>query len=132
MRRIILHRIESTVEATFGIFFDADTQRPLCVTLEPPGPEHMQTYSSVPDGTYRCAIVHSPHFNMPLFRLFDVPGRTDILIHAGNDVNETHGCILVGRAFNGVAPSICQSRAALDALMLNYTSEVDICILPPA
>lgn len=131
MTKLLLYRIVATAEATFGLLIDAAAQRPLCVTLEPPVSEHMGTYSAVPAGTYRCVILHSPHFNMPLFHVMDVPGRKDILIHAGNGVEDTHGCILVGRAFDGAAPRICQSRVALDELMLRINDEVELCILPP-
>lgn len=131
MQKITLYRIVSTAEATFGLLIDAAAQRPICVTLEPPGAEHTCSFSAIPAGTYRTIISHSPHFNMPLFHVLDVPKRSDILIHAGNGVDDTHGCILVGRAFDGAAPRICQSRIALDELMLKFTDEIELCILPP-
>ncbi len=71
-----------------------------CYSLENPpaptailGPEHV----AIPYGKYRVDIRWSNRFKRMVPGLIDVPGRTDIEIHIGNAVKDTHGCILVGR-----------------------------------
>src|SRR5688572_32439107 len=53
--------------------------------------------TAIPEGRYRLSINYSRRFNMVLPILHDVPGFTGIRIHAGNDADDTEGCILVGR-----------------------------------
>lgn len=52
--------------------------------------------TAIPEGTFQIVTKVSPHFNKTLPHLLDVPGFTDILIHSGNTVKDTKGCILVG------------------------------------
>lgn len=68
----------------------------------------------IPTGTYCVSMaVFSHKFGSRPFylatcdgklpRLMNVPGWSGVLIHCGNKVEDTHGCILVGRHF---APGI--------------------------
>lgn len=57
--------------------------------------------TAIPYGTYKVTLEYSPKFspkysgrNVPY--IHDVPGYTGILIHSGNDAEDTDGCILVG------------------------------------
>lgn len=75
----------------------------LCDTLEPP---YKRVHGAIPQGTYDLVTyVQSPRFsvikkydfcNARMPRLMHVPGRSGILIHPGNKVEDTQGCILVG------------------------------------
>ena len=55
------------------------------------------TYA-IPDGFYRVRMTYSPRFQEVLPILDGVIGRTGIRIHAGNTIEHTEGCILVGDA----------------------------------
>lgn len=71
-----------------------------CDTLEPPatGVKH----SCIPPGDYLVNLVWSPKFDSYKPRLEGVPHRSGILIHQGNSVKDTLGCILVGdNSFKG-------------------------------
>jgi hypothetical protein len=48
-------------------------------------------------GRYPVTMAFSPHFQMMLPHVNNVPGRTGILIHDGNTEKDTEGCILVGQ-----------------------------------
>jgi hypothetical protein len=65
-------------------------------TLELPWLNNARSISCIPEGQY-IAIKHpSPKFKQS-FWLQDVPGRSEILCHAGNFTREIRGCILPGK-----------------------------------
>lgn len=74
-----------------------------CHTLELPWRENKVGMSCIPTGRYEIAIKRSPRFGRA-YRLYSVPGRSEILIHSGNwagDValgyrSHVQGCILLG------------------------------------
>ena len=61
---------------------------------------------------------------MPL--LLNVPGFSGIRIHAGNDPEDTRGCILVGRSWTN--DYLFESRIAFNALMRKLKKTEDISI----
>ena len=52
----------------------------------------------IPAGFYRTRLTFSPKFKEVLPILDGVIGRSGIRIHAGNTIDDTEGCILVGAA----------------------------------
>jgi len=95
-----LIRVEKGEEGTFGVLrLDG---RVFCVTLEPPDRGNLPDVSCIPAGSYRCRRVESPHFG-PSYEVEGVPGRSHILLHAGNVASDTHGCVLLGREYGNVA-----------------------------
>ena len=60
---------------------------------------------------------NSPHFKRDLPELLDVPGRDQILIHAGNYVSDSKGCILVGLLRDVYRCMLSNSRAALEIVL---------------
>ncbi len=95
---------------TIGKFF-ADSQR-LCDTLEDrirdlkdlnhdgdftdPGEGKIYGETAIPCGTYQVIVTWSSKFEKRLPELLNVPGFTNIRIHAGANAKHTEGCILVG------------------------------------
>lgn len=61
----------------------------LCDTLE--NPEYFIT-----PGIYPIKWTYSPKFKNFRFEIGDVPGRTRLLIHEGNYIHDSKGCVLVG------------------------------------
>lgn len=110
MTLTLVRRWATTVSTIGALTLDG---RPCGFTLEPPlsGPPPR----AIPEGTYRVELRWSPHFGAFLPGLVDVPGRSDILIHVGNSLVDTEGCILVGttRATNWIG----ESGAAWEAVM---------------
>ena len=76
-------------KALFGqLYVDGEY---FCDTLE-------NTDYAIPTGFYRLRVTMSPRFRIYLPLLDGVIGRTGIRIHAGNTIQDTEGCILVGEA----------------------------------
>jgi hypothetical protein len=81
--------------------------------------------TAIPSGTYvvRLDIVSNKFSKKAAYkfiggkvpRLINVPGYSGILIHIGNDANDTEGCILVGR--NTVVGKVLESTKTFKALM---------------
>ena len=53
--------------------------------------------TAIPEGRYRLRMRHSAHYRCDMPFLEDVPYFTGIMIHTGNTVKDTRGCILVGK-----------------------------------
>lgn len=87
-----------------------------CFTLERPWLNNQRRVSCIPAGTYKGRVLPSPRFGIDLPELLDVPGRDQILIHAGNTVEDTEGCILIGLDRDESEPRIMRSRKALAGL----------------
>lgn len=52
--------------------------------------------TAIPCGRYQVIVTYSPKFAKRLPELLNVPGFTNIRIHAGADAKHTDGCILIG------------------------------------
>lgn len=90
----IIRLEEDNLWGTFGIL--KINKAVFCVTLEPPDRENAQFISSIPAQQYDCRRYDSPRFG-ETFRLLNVPNRTDILFHAGNESGDTKGCIILAQ-----------------------------------
>ena len=81
---------------------------------------------AIPCGFYRLRITMSPRFKELLPILDGVLGRSGIRIHAGNTIEHTTGCILVGERLEAKGERLLSSRKALKELLnylLNYQKE---------
>ena len=86
---IKLIRNQPQGKAIFGqLYVDGEY---FCDTLE-------NTDYAIPTGFYRLRVTMSPRFKIFLPILDGVIGRSGIRIHAGNTIQDTEGCILVGEA----------------------------------
>lgn len=52
--------------------------------------------TAIPTGRYKVFVTHSPRFKRMLPRLEGVPGYSGILLHPGNWIKDTDGCLLPG------------------------------------
>jgi hypothetical protein len=116
MDTVILKRVAMDRQGTFGVLISGGA--PFALTLERPWLDNARDVSCIPEGRYACVKVDSPGFG-ETFEVTDVPERTSILFHAGNTVEDSQGCILVGRRFGtlGGRPAVLSSRQAMGDLM---------------
>ena len=110
-------------------------------TIEPPWRDNQPNISCIPQGTYTLMPHLSPRFGRCLL-VDNVPGRSDILFHAGNvggDTNKglhTHtlGCLLPGLSrgslpFNDISQNaVLSSRQAMQQLLAEIVSPTTITI----
>ena len=117
-----LMRNRSRHRVTFGtLFVDGVLE---CLTLEdemrerpgaPVSAWKVPKETAIPAGRYRLGLTMSVRFGRVLPVLENVPGFTGIRIHTGNVIDDTEGCILVGRRASG--RMIPESRMTFRKLM---------------
>lgn len=88
-----LWRMETTGDHTVG--FLALDNIWIAHTLERPWINNEKNISCIPLGEYETEYYKSPRFGETF--VVKVPGRRGIIIHAGNYVSDTRGCILLGQ-----------------------------------
>jgi len=88
--------IIDVTDGTFGVL--RINKGVFCVTLEPRDELNAPFKSSIPAQQYMCERKLSPKFG-ETFCIRNVPGRDNVLFHAGNFVGDTEGCILLGEYF---------------------------------
>ena len=140
MLRFILHRqrLAGSPACLGRLSLDGNL---LCDTLEPPShglssatdPKTIRDIkrlgrSAIPAGVYRLVLGYSPRFSPRPFykscggglvpRLLNVSGFEGVLIHCGNTVVDTCGCILVGRRAD--SSTLVQSQKTYGHLMRQY------------
>lgn len=93
---IKLLRVEESFRGTLGVLIISDLA--FCVTLELPDLLNKRNISNIPTGQYVCEKILSPKFG-ETFEITNVPNRSGILFHAGNIVEDTKGCVIIGQHF---------------------------------
>lgn len=93
-----LLRISTGKYGTFGVLMSPNAPVPLCCTLEPPWNNNQPNQSCIPEGSYICTP-HSGTKYKNVWEINGVPNRDAILIHQGNKLKNTTGCVLVGKSF---------------------------------
>ena len=123
MSDLTLRRLTFHAERTYGVFLGADGVpiAPAIVALEEAWRDNRPQVSCIPAGEYVCRWVQSPKFGLTP-EVTNVPGRSHILLHAGNDEDDTLGCILPGSNFGPIngRVGVVQSKVALARLLAPF------------
>ena len=127
---LLLERIAKKPDYTIGkLYIDGtyfcdtleDTDRGLTTGMSSAEIAKRKVYAktAIPTGRYKITLEYSLKFsprhkgrNMPL--LHNVMGFSGILIHEGNTVEDTSGCLLVGK--NTVKGGLTESKATFERL----------------
>lgn len=91
-----MKRISFTPDETYGALL-RDDHFPICLTLENPWRMNQVGASCIPAGCWLALPYDAPTYGETWE--IEVPGRSAILIHAGNHEGNTQGCILLGSKF---------------------------------
>ncbi|MDD5343445.1 MAG: DUF5675 family protein [Smithella sp.] len=128
MKNIILERKTITSKYVAGEFQE-ENRTPLCDSLELPWLQNKQNISCIPGNrTYICKY----NLEKNRFEILNVPDRTDVQIHIGNQLSEIKGCILVGTITDWKLPYISESKAGFYSLYHNIgKDEFNLTILDP-
>lgn len=107
MKKCSIVRLDyKTGKGTFGVLLIEG--RLFCYTLERPFLYNIKNLSCIPSGSYRC-IYHVGNTKSG-YLLQEVPDRSGIMIHPGNTIADTAGCILLGE---GLDRHLLNSRKAV-------------------
>lgn len=117
MKQLRLKRVAYLNDGTFGVLLDEKV--PFCLTVERPWLNNKVGKSCIPIGTYMCYRVQSPRFG-DTFEVCNVEGRTYILFHKGNIMEDSHGCIILGEQYEPLygKNAVHSSGKAFDEFML--------------
>ena len=109
---LTLIRIKDYGETVMGVMFDTDKKLGTYYTIE-------RKSKLVPVGLYDLDLTYSPKFKkkLPLVHNKSVSERRGIRIHAGNTVNDTEGCILIGNISSLTDRRISESNIAVNQLV---------------
>ena len=70
-----------------------------CLTMEKAWRDNKSNVSCIPAGVYKCEMTPSSmDSDGDAYQVLDVPNRTSVKIHAGNEQGDSQGCILLGSA----------------------------------
>lgn len=76
----------------------------------------------IPEGTYNVIWKNHPKHGY-CFEVLNVPGRTGILFHAGNNITDTTGCILVGQVVGGISVALRDSLRTMTEFNNRFSDE---------
>ncbi len=112
--RLKLERIAHTEHGTFGVMSGGEFW---AYTCEDPWLDNEANISCIPLGVY--TVVRHPTEKHPQgWLLTNVPERYAIMIHPGNNTDDTQGCILLGDSLGVIFGrwSVMNSKATQDKL----------------
>lgn len=93
MKEVILKRhLISNLGVLGYLFFN---NKRICTTLENPWRNNEPMMSCIPEGEFICTADYTGKFRW--WRIDCVIDREGIEIHEGNKVDDTQGCILIGK-----------------------------------
>lgn len=135
MKKLILKRVVTSEDGTFGVLIDNNI--PFCLTLELPDRGNEQGISCIPAGKYICRRRFYNRGKYKTFLITGVQNRYDILFHRGNTIDDTAGCIILAEQYERLKvkdnwiTAILRSRKGFGEFMdkMKDEQEFELCIL---
>ena len=119
---LLLNRVFIGKTYTIGHLYIDDVL--FCDTLEDiPREIKIADETCIPEGQYSVILNYSNRFQRVMPRVLNVPNFDGILIHAGNNENNTSGCILVGK--NTIKGQLTSSKETFNKLFSILTNAED-------
>lgn len=119
MRLELIRKFEQR-QGTIGelrVLNDNDQVIFVCNTLEHLIREKkIKGITAIAAGTYKVKYSMSAKYKKQMPYLLDVPEFTGIMIHTGNTLDDTEGCILVGNHTKTSTPTVYNSRMCFNLL----------------
>lgn len=114
MIKVKLQRCFANSTVTLGALSVGNSDHSPIYTLENPT---RTADSAIPAGVYVCKPYSGTKYKN-VWEVQAVPGRSAILIHAGNTEADTLGCILLGLSLGklGNTVAVLESKSAVEAL----------------
>lgn len=97
---MILQRDHEDLFGTHGEMLYNDNRPTGIYTLEQNWKDNAEGISCIPPDDYSVAPHLSQHLAGILWQVLNVQNRTGILLHGGDVLKDTHGCILLGLVRN--------------------------------
>lgn len=90
-----------------------------CFTVECPWMDNIPNTSCIPEGRYEMALGYYNRGGYGAYEILQVPQRTHIKIHRGNNVSNIRGCVATGRRLGSVGAqwSVTDSRPTFAQFM---------------
>lgn len=126
---LLVRKVDRKSNYTTGILYIAKkhdtTFVQQCDTLEPQWrdlktQQKVKGQTAIPKGEYKIVMAPSYKFHMNMPYLLGVPQFEGVMIHPGNTVKDTMGCILVGTKNSS---GLANSRATFEKIMEILNSE---------
>lgn len=118
MQKIKLERYDLTTSHTLGLL---KIKKKEFFILERPWLNNEPRISCIPEGIYPGEFLPKSYSGKykRVYHITEVPGRSEILIHAGNWVADSLGCLLIGlhEKFLDGQQAVFESRKALAAFV---------------
>ena len=93
MKKVLLERFAYSPMGTFGILTVDDF---FCYTVERPWLDNIARESCIPEGAYGIELGMYNRGGYPAYEIMDVPDRSLIKMHRGNNMNDVVGCVAFG------------------------------------
>ncbi len=100
----------------------------IAYTLERPDLNNANDISSIPHGSYD-AFIRTDGERGWRIELKNVPGRTNVQIHVGNNMGNTTGCILPGKNVVLNTCTVTDSKTAMADIqkaLIQFSQELDL------
>lgn len=114
MQLVYLYRNDMSTECVRGVL---TVERATFYTLERPWLDNSPNISCILPGRYHCSFLRSSSSGRykNVYWVRNVQGRAGILIHSGNLVSHTKGCLLIGKRAGKIAGkrAVLNSRSAM-------------------
>ena len=121
---VTLARFAYSPWGTFGVLRFDDFK---CFTVERPNLGNQPNISCIPEGTYPLRPRYYNRGNYPAYEVCNVPGRSAILIHVANTMDEVQGCVAPGTNLGYIKGkwAVSASRSAFGAFMATMDGRED-------